>query len=351
MNRVFEIRGRAVGTGAPCYVVAEAGSNHNGSLPMARRLIDVAAAAGADAVKFQTFKARRLYPKSAGSSDYLGDERSIYDIIAAMEMPEQWLPELSERAHEANMAFISSPFHEDAVELLDPYVDAFKIASYEMNHHPLLREVARRGKPVIMSTGAANLDEVRRSIEVVESEGCRNLVVLQCTASYPAPLEAVNVRAVVTLREELGVASGLSDHSSDPALAPMTAVALGADLIEKHYTLSKLLPGPDHAFAIDPDGLAELVSSVRKVEIVLGSGDKKVQEVEHELRSFARRSIFAIAPIAEGQAFTRDNVDVLRNGKLTAGLAPEWLERVLTATASRAIDSETALVESDLVLP
>jgi N-acetylneuraminate synthase len=351
MKRGFEIRGRVVGEGAPCYIVAEAGSNHNGSLEMALKLVDVASEAGADAVKFQTFKAKRLYPKSAGSSDYLGDERSIFDIIAAMEMPEAWLPELSARAHAAGMAFISSPFHEDAVAVLDPYVDAFKIASYEMNHTPLLREVARCGKPVIMSTGASHLDEVHASLEVLRAEGCEDVVVLQCTAAYPAPLEAVNVRALVTLRESLGVASGLSDHSSDPVIAPMTAAALGANLIEKHYTLSKLLPGPDHAFAIEPEGLARLVASVRAVEMALGTGDKKVQAVENELRSFARRSVFAIASIAKGEPFTRDNVDVLRNGKLVPGLPPDWLDRVLTATAARDITLDKALTEDDLVLP
>lgn len=348
MKQTFEIRGHAVGTDAPCFVIAEAGSNHNKSLEIARSLIDVAAEAEANAVKFQTFKARRLYPRTAGQSDYLGDPRSIYEIIASMEMPEAWLPVLCDYAHERGLAFISTPFHEEAVEVLAPFVDAFKIASYEMNHHPLLRAVARHGKPVIMSTGASNLEEVRRSVEVLQEEGCDQLVLLQCTAAYPAPPESVNVRAMVTLREAVGVPTGLSDHSRDPVVAPMTAAALGAAVLEKHYTLSNHLPGPDHAFAVEPHELARLVKRVRDVEQVLGTGAKTVHGVEDELRAFARRSVFALRPIARGETFTRDNVDVLRNGKHPQGLEPEWLERVLGRTAAVEIEGERPLTSEDL---
>jgi len=350
VKQTFEIRGHAVGTDAPCFVIAEAGSNHNNSLELARSLIDVAAAAEANAVKFQTFKAKRLYPKSAGQSDYLGDARSIYDIIAAMEMPEAWLPELCDYAHSKGRAFISTPFHEEAVEVLAPFVDAFKIASYEMNHHPLLRAVARQGKPVIMSTGASNLEEVRRSVEVLQEEGCEALVLLQCTAAYPAPPESVNVSALVTLREAIGVPTGLSDHSRDPVVAPMVAAALGAAVLEKHYTLSNHLPGPDHAFAVEPHELARLVKRVRDVEQVLGSGAKTVHGVEDELRAFARRSVFALRPIAIGEVFSAENVDVLRNGKHAQGLEPEWLDAVIGQVARTQIAGERPLTWQDVEL-
>jgi N-acetylneuraminate synthase len=299
-------------------------------------------------VKFQVFKARRLYPKAAGRSDYLGDERSIFDIIAAMELPEDWLPRLRARADEHNLAFIVSPFHEEAVELLDPYVDAFKIASYELTHAPLLREVAKRGKPVILSTGASNLDEVREAVATLAAAGCDRLALMQCTAAYPSPPEAVNVRALVTLREAFGIPSGLSDHSEDPIVAPMAAAALGAALLEKHYTLSKLLPGPDHAFAIEPDGLARLVAGVRAVERVIGTGDKQVHGVEDELRSFARRAIMTTKPVAAGERFSRENVDVLRRGKLDGGLEPKHLDEVLASVAARDIAAETPLHTGDL---
>ena len=163
MRETFRIRDRLLGIGQPCYLVAEAGSNHNGSLSRALRLIRVAAEAKADAIKFQTFSAKRLYPRSAGTSDYLGDPTPIYDIIEAMEMPPEWLPQLADAAHDAGLAFLSSPFHEEAVELLAPHVDAFKIASYELTHTPLLREVAKRGKPLILSSGASTAAEVAKA--------------------------------------------------------------------------------------------------------------------------------------------------------------------------------------------
>lgn len=348
MQASVRIHGKSIGAGQPAFVIAEAGSNHNGSLDIAHRLVDVAARAGADAIKFQTFEAKHLYPRGAGRSDYLGVETPIFDLIEAMEMPPAWLGELAAHAHDAGLAFLSSPFHEEAVELLAPHVDAFKIASYELTHEPLLEHVAARGGAVLLSTGAADLDEARRAVDVLARCGCEELILLQCTAAYPAPLEAINVRAMTTLARELGVPAGLSDHSRDPTAAPMAAAALGAAVIEKHFTLSNALPGPDHAFAVEPDELRRLVEGVRRVEAALGSGIKAVHPVEHELRAFARRSVFTIRPVAGGEAFSRDNVAVLRNGKLGAGLAPAELGRVLAATAARDLAAETPLSETDL---
>lgn len=348
MKDAFPIHGKLVGRGGRCFVIAEAGSNHNGSLDVAKKLVEVAAKAGADAVKFQTFRASRLYPKTAGTSDYLGTDTPIFDLIQAMEMPEAWLPEIRDLAHAHGLAFISSPFHEEAVAVLDPYVDAFKIASYELTHQPLLQEVARRNKPVLLSTGASDLEETRRAVSVLEEAGCRELVVLQCTASYPTPLDAANVRALVTLRDELSIPTGLSDHTRDPVVAPSAAVALGAAVIEKHFTLSNELPGPDHAFAVEPAELARLVRRVRETEQVLGTGLKAVQGVEQELRHFARRSIFTTMEVKAGERFGRHNVDVLRRGKLATGLDPSELPRVLAAVAAKDLAAEVPLEESDL---
>ena len=212
---------RWVGGGDPAYIVAEAGSNHNGSFEQALKLIDAAADARADAVKFQHFKAAKLYPRSAGASDYLNTPRSIYDIIHDMETPDDWVPELAGYCRRRGLAFLSSPFDEQSADLLDPWVPAFKVASYEMTHAPLLKHLARKGKPMIMSTGAAVLDEVLRSVDVIRAEGNDQIVVLQCTAKYPTPLDAVNARALVSLREATGLPTGLSDHSRDPVIAPV----------------------------------------------------------------------------------------------------------------------------------
>ena len=342
------IHTKTVGRGQPVFIVAEAGSNHTGNLEIALKLVDAAADAQADAIKFQTFKAARLYPRGAGVSGYLGVATPIYDIIESMEMPVEWLPALQSRAHERGLAFISSPFHEEAVDVLLPYVDAYKIASYELTHTPLLEAVARTGKPLLVSTGAATLDEVRAALAALARCGQHSAIVLQCTAAYPTPLEAANVRALVTLAEELDVLTGLSDHTRDPTAAPMAATALGAVAIEKHFTLSNRLPGPDHAFAVEPDELARLVQAVRRTEAVLGTGEKSVHAVEQELRHFARRSIFTTRAIRRGEAFSRDNVDVLRHGELDAGLAPERMSEVLGSTASRDLAPDTALQSADL---
>ena len=346
MTRIA-IGDRVVGDGAPCYVVAEAGSNHNGNFDMALALVDVAVEAGADAVKFQTFKAARLYPRGAGESDYLRTTRPIYDIIEDMEMPEAWIPRLAEHCRARRIAFLSSPFDEDAVDLLEPHVPAFKVASYEMTHLPLLAHIAGKGKPMIVSTGTASLDEVVASVAAIRDAGNDQIVVLQCTASYPTPLSDVNARALVTLRERTGLLTGLSDHSRDPIVGPMVAVALGACLIEKHFTLSNRLPGPDHAFAIEPFELKALVRRVREAEQALGTGTKEPLPVEQELRAFARRSVFAIRDIEAGETFTAANIAVLRTGKLAPGLDPKAYPEVLGRRAARRIAAESALTRGD----
>ncbi|MEM1451243.1 MAG: GNAT family N-acetyltransferase [Planctomycetota bacterium] len=339
-----------VGDGCPCFVVAEIGSNHNGSLERAREMVAMAADAGADAVKFQTFRASRLYPRTAGTSDYLGLETPIYDIIEAMEMPEEWLAELAALSHDLGLAFLSSPFHEEAVGVLAPHVDAMKVASYEMTHEPLLDAVAASGKPLVMSCGASTFEETAHAVRRLQAKGVRDLVLLQCTAAYPSPPESIEVGALVELRERLGVLTGLSDHSEDPAAAPAVAASLGAVLVEKHVTMSKSLPGPDHAFAIEPDGLAALVRAVREAETLRGRGRKRVHPVEEELRTFARRSIFTTRAIVAGEALSRANVDVLRQGKAGVGLAPRRIDEVIGGRAARDLAEGAPVSPGDVLV-
>lgn len=344
----IRIGDRQIGTGYRCFIVAEAGSNHNRSLTQAAALIDIAAAAGADAVKFQLFRADRLYPKSAGTTDYLQLPKPIHDLIAEMELPEDWVPQLARRCRERGVFFLASPFDEGAVDWLDPYVEAFKIASYEITHLPLIACVARKGKPVILSTGAANLDEVAEAVTTIRQTGNHQLILMQCTAAYPAPLESLNIRVISTLRSTFGVPVGLSDHSRDPLVGPLVAVAAGADALEKHFTFSNALPGPDHRFALEPDELHLMIQKVREAERALGSGGKVVHPVEAELRAFARRSIFAVRDIALGEVFTRDNIAVLRCGKLSPGLEPRRFPELLGRRARRTIPAEHALGPDDM---
>jgi len=335
MAAAVQIAKRWIGDGHPCFIIAEAGSNHGGRLEQARRLIDVAAEAGADAVKFQLFRADRLYPRTAGQSDYLKLDRPIFDIIAEMEMPYEWLPKLASYCDQRGIIFLCSVFDEESADRLDPYLPAYKIASYEMTHLPLVRHVAKKGKPLIVSTGTADLGEVGEMVEAVLGAGNTRVVLMQCTAAYPAPLPSLNVRAVATLKDRFGVPAGLSDHSRDPLIGPLAAVAVGANAIEKHFTLSNRLPGPDHVFALEPEELGLMVRKVRETEQALGTGVKAVDPIEEELRRFARRGIFAVRDIAAGQVFTLDNIAVLRCGKLAAGLPPRYYDEVLGRTARR----------------
>ena len=339
---------RRIGPGEPCYVIAEAGSNHNGRLEQALQLIDVAADARADAVKFQLFRAERLYPKTAGVSAYLQNPRPIYEIIADMEMPYEWLPVLADACRARGIEFLVSVFDEDSADRVDPFVNAFKIASYEMTHLPLLRHVAAKGKPVIMSTGTATLDEVAESVRAFRETGGRDLVLMQCTAAYPAALDALNVRAIATLRDRFNVPVGFSDHSRDPVVAPVAAVACGACVLEKHFTLGNALEGPDHRFAVEPAELRSMVRAVRDAEAALGSAAKTVAPVEEELRAFARRSIFARRPITKGEIFGTHNIAVLRCGQHEPGLPPASYEAVLGRKAARPVPADRAIHAVDV---
>lgn len=339
---------REIGDTAPCFIIAEAGSNHNGRLEQAKRLIDLAADAGADAVKFQVFRASKLYPQRAGHSDYLKDARSIYDIVSELEMPYEWLPELARWSAERGVLFLASAFDEESVDRLEPFVPAFKIASYEMTHLPLVRYIAEKGKPVIMATGTAHLDEVQEAVEVVRASGHTALMLMQCTAAYPAPLASLNVRAIVTMKRAFGVPVGLSDHSRDPLVGPLAAVSVGANLLEKHFTVSNDLPGPDHRFSVQPDELRLMIRKVREIEQALGTGEKAMHPAEAELRAFARRSIFAVKAIPAGTVMTHENVAILRCGKLPGGFPPKAFPDLLGRTVARPIPAGTAIQPDDV---
>jgi len=344
----FTVGDRALGPEEPTYVIAEAGSNHNGDLDLAKELVDVAAAAGADAVKFQTFRAEDLYVEDSGEVEYLDDDRSIYDIIESMEMPYEWIPTLHEYCHERDVQFLSTPFDERSAAELSEYVPAWKVASYTSSHHPFLEHLAETGKPVIMSTGAHTLDEVRESVEALRESGVDGLALLQCVAAYPTPLEDSNVRVVETLAEEFGVLAGLSDHTLDPVTAPSAAVALGASVVEKHFTLDKTMEGPDHEFALEPDELDEMVGTIRRTESALGSGEKQVLDVEEELYEKARRAIHAVRDVEAGETISEDDVKILRPGDRESGLHPKHYDDVVGRTAGRDIDRGAGITRNDL---
>jgi len=344
----FGIGRRVISAGGPCFVIAEAGSNHNGDLAMAVALIDVAAQAGADAVKFQMFRADALYPPNAGVIDEARIGAPIHQALSALELPERWLPTLRDRARDRGLEFLVSVFDEQSADAADPYVSAFKIASYELTHHPLIRHVAGKGKPLIISTGVAELSEVAETVAVAREAGATALALLQCTAEYPAPIESLNLAALVTMRQQFDVPTGLSDHSEDPWIGPIAAVALGATVVEKHFTLSNKMPGPDHEFALEPDELSAMVRSIRMTEVALGSGIKSSQPVEALRRAFGRRTLFVTTTVEPGTRFTTENIKILRCGVHEPGLPPRDYERVLGAKAARKIDSYTPIRAEDV---
>lgn len=345
----FYIGDRPVSPDEPTYVIAEAGSNHNGDIELAKKLIDTAVDAGADAVKFQTFRADDMYVQDSGDVEYLDDNRSIYEIIESMEMPYDWIPKLYEYCHEQEIQFLSTPFDKQSAAELAEYVPAWKVASYTSSHIPFLNYLAETDKPIIMSTGAHNLAEVRESVAALEDASVSDLVLLQCVAAYPTPLSEINLHVIKTLREEFNVLTGLSDHTLDPVTAPTTAVALGANVIEKHFTLDKSMEGPDHEFALEPDELDQMISAIRETETALGTGEKHVLEVEQELYEKGRRAIQATTHIKAGEKLNSQNIDVLRPGERKTGIHPKFYDEILGQTAADNIQQGEGIVWDNII--
>jgi N,N'-diacetyllegionaminate synthase len=324
----FDIAGTPVGGGARCYVIAEAGANHNRDMGVARELIDVAADAGADAVKFQTYRGESIYSSKTPRFEYLTDERSPQELLEAISLPREWQAELLEYARSRGIAWFSSPLDDDAVDsLVEIGVPALKIASFELVHLPLIRKAAESGLPLILSCGMATYGEIEDALDAAAKGGTDKVSLLRCASLYPSPPEIMNLRAMDTMRAAFGVPVGLSDHTTGISV-PMGGAALGMDLLEKHFTLSRDMEGPDHPFAIEPDELRALVRGVREVEASLGDGRLKgPSEAEgKEMYTLARRSLIAATDIPAGTEITREMLTVKRPGY---GIPPKQLELVV----------------------
>jgi len=347
----FEIGGRLVGPGHPAYVIAEAGSNHNRDLGTAKRLIEVASEAGADAVKFQTYTAEGLYSRFTPTMTYLADsdllkkQESVWDLIKRVEMPWEWHHDLAAHAKECGIDFLSTPFQEEAVDLLESLdVPAYKIASYEVNHLPLIEKCAATGKPLLISTGMASLGDIERALDVANAEKADQIAVLHCAISYPPMFEDLNLRAITTLASAFGIPIGWSDHSMGHT-ADVVAVTLGACIVEKHYTLSRDQDGPDHPFALEPHELGAMVTAIREAEASLGVSVKRVTDAEAEMYALGRRSLVAARDIAAGSAVGREDIAVKRPG---TGVPVHEMEVVLGRQAARDIVADEVLSWDDL---
>jgi N-acetylneuraminate synthase len=312
-----------------CLIIAEAGVNHNGSLDLGLQLIDKAAEAGADSVKFQTFKADKLISAHAPKADYqkrsTGEEGSQLEMVRRLELGEEEHQALIARCRERGIQFLSTPFDEESAAMLARLgVPGFKLGSGELTNLPFLAFVARLGLPMILSTGMANLAEVDEAVRTVEEAGCPEVTLLHCVSNYPAAAEDVNLRAMNTMGASFGLPVGYSDHTLGSEVS-LAAVALGARVIEKHFTLDRNLPGPDHKASLEPQEIADFVAAVRKVESALGTGRKVPAASEANTASVARRSIVAARDLPAGHILTPDDLAIKRPG---TGLPPRMISQL-----------------------
>lgn len=331
---LIDTAGCKIGPGQPCFIIAEAGINHNGDIELAKQLVGVAAEAGADAVKFQTFKADRVVSATAPKAEY--QLRTTDVVESQLEMLQRL--ELSPEAHsrlwsycqEQGTLFLSTPFDEESADLLDELgVPIFKIGSGEITNWPFLDYVARKGKPIILSTGMSYLSEVDEAVRVIRQAGCDQLVLLHCVSNYPADPADANLRAMRTISTAFQVSVGYSDHTLGIEVA-LAAVALGACVLEKHFTLDRHLPGPDHQASLEPDEFRALVESIRLIEQAIGTGTKEPRESEIGNRVIGRRSIVAAQTIEPGTIIT---CEMLTAKRPATGLQPMCIDSLIGRTA------------------
>ncbi len=317
----FEIAGKRIGGDAPCFIIAEAGSNHDRNFDQALKLIDVAVSAGADAVKFQVFSADEIAARTTDTIVSLaGDQfgaygKDLHELYKKVELPIEWLSDLKKYADEKGILFTATPFHEGAVDLLEKInVPFYKIASFELVHLPLIRYAAKTGKPIILSTGMATMEEIDEAVAVLKEVGNEKYAFLHCGIGYPPSMEDINLAAMDTMRDHLGCPIGYSDHTLGITI-PIAAVARGAKVYEKHYTIDKGLSGPDHQFALSPDELKNMIQAIWDVEKAIGGAEKKFAPGEEIYRTRGRHDIM------KDDIFTEESFVVLRPG---IGIQPKF---------------------------
>ena len=338
------------------FIIAEAGSNwkcgtRKQDIAQAKKLIKTASSCGADAIKFQTYDSS-VYVKNAGMSNYLskkGIRKSVNDIFDEFSMSYEILPTLKKFCQQYEIEFMSTPFSVKDVHAIDKFVNLHKLASYEINHIPMLEALAKTKKPVIISTGASTLEEINFAIKTMKKFDNSQLCLLQCTSKYPAKIESLNLSVIPSFKNKYKIPVGLSDHSTDPLIAPITAVGLGATIIEKHFTLDKSLDGPDHYFSLDPTELEIMISALRKSFKSKGNIMKQIHNDEKELRKFAHRSIQAIKSIEVGDKFILGhNIAILRPGNRKRGMEPRFLQKIINKKSKSKINTGDGILLTDV---
>lgn len=350
MVKKIQVGNHVVGDGEPCYIIAEAGVNHNGDPERAKSLIDTAVESGADAIKFQTFKADSVVTRNAKKASYqkttTGSKGSQYDLIHKLELSFDVFSELKRYSEQKKIDFLSTPFDLESVDFLDEIgVSAFKIPSGEINNVTLLKKISQKHKPIFLSTGMSTLGEVEQAVNVITKEGNTNIILLHCVTNYPAAVRDVNLRAMDTMHLAFGYPVGYSDHTLGITI-PIAAVSRGACLIEKHFTLDKTLLGPDHKASLEPAELTLMVEAIRDVEASLGSGIKAPTPAEIENKKVIRRSIVTTTDIPLHSIITSDQVTTKRPG---TGISPEYLPMIIGSITARKIKKDTILSWTDMI--
>lgn len=323
------------------FIIAEAGDNHNGDIELAYRLVDKAVEAGADCVKFQTFVTEELVSRKAEKAEYqkreTGNNESQFEMIKKLELSFDAFKKLQKYSEERGILFLSTPFDHLSIQFLSSIdIPYFKIPSGEITNFPYLVQVAKTGKDIIMSTGMAELKEIEEAICVLKQHGAGEISLLHCNTEYPTPMEDVNLRAMLMLKEKLGVRVGYSDHTQGIEV-PIAAVALGAEIIEKHFTLDRNMEGPDHKASLEPDELKAMVTAIRNIEKALGNGIKTASNSEKKNKDIARKSIVARKKILEGEILSEDNLAVKRPGN---GISPMRWNEVIGTKAKRIFEED-----------
>lgn len=331
----FQVETRWVGEGQPCFVIAEAGVNHNGELELAKKLVDAAIEAGADAVKFQTFKAGNVVSRTAPKAEYqitpADPNTTQYEMLKRLEFSVEEESALKTYCRERGILFLSTPHDEESIEILDNLnVPMFKVGSGDVTNLTFLQRAARTGRPIILSTGMSTLGEVEEAVQTILAQGNHGLILMQCVSNYPADANDCNLKAMETLRTAFGLPVGFSDHTLGNEVA-LAAVALGACVIEKHLTVDKNLPGPDHRASTEPGEFRAMVQGIRRIEQALGDGVKRPAESERAVMEVARKSLVAAVDIPKGTVIARHMLVVKRPG---TGITPRCIEQIIGREAA-----------------
>lgn len=341
---MIKVGDKVIGTGYPCFIIAEAGVNHNGDINLAKKMVDRAIEAGVDAIKFQTFKGEKLVTRYASMARYqkenIGKEDSQFNMLKKLELSFDEFLELKKYCNDKGIIFMSTPFDMESAEFLNSIgVEAFKISSGDLTNIPMLEYIANFNKPIILSSGMAMLGEIEEALVCIRNRGVDKIAVLHCTSNYPAPIESVNLKAMNTIKNTFNVLGGYSDHTEGITI-PIAAAALGANIIEKHFTLDKNMEGPDHKASLNPEELKDMVEDIRKVETSLGNGIKMFSESELDTMKVARKSIVAARDINSGDIIKLGDLDYKRPGN---GLSPKHYKEILGKIAKRDIKIDEQL--------